>query len=819
MTQPWAHQIPAIAYAAGHKTALLHMWMGTGKTLCALETCRERGHMRILLLCPKSVVAVWAQEIAKHVPGRWLYAPLAGATTAKATQLDRLLREGRPMVVGLNYEAVWREPLAKLILATQWDCLVMDECVPGDTKIATPQGDKTIEELAVGDVIWGYNHKTRQVEATKVKAVFTRQTAKPLCQIGETSLTPNHPVYTQWGYLPAFLCRNLDSVWYTVLRYQREGGSHGEENVSTVRRRLRNAAERTEVLLDSLRRQSTPETLHCDCVPVVREDLLHESESFPALLRQKLFGKMAHVAPGVRSYAGHEETSGTRAATHEAELEEPGVCPESEGVYPFRQESIPRSDTRTRTTPQGHGGSSGKRLASALWRQWPRPYFPATGSLQSARGRLVHGTQYRASQMGYRQPEGKDSNRSGRAFSQGDQGQGRRSPQGKGCGIQRVAGIPILELGRSGQPSRSPQPSQAVYNIETATGNYFANGLLVHNCQKIKAPGSRQSRFVSRIKAEHKLALTGTPMPSSPLDLYGQFRTLAPWIFGRSFVRFRRRYAVLAGPQNNWVVGFQNGPELREKMNQITYHVPKEVLSLPPLTVSARNCTLGKDAKRIYMELETELIAAVREGVVTAANAAVKVMRLQQVAAGYARTEDGIDIEVDGSKRALLEECIEAIDPAEPVVVFARFIHDLAAVEAVAEKLGRRHGEISGAQNDYDGWQRGEVNVLGVQIQAGGLGIDLSRARYCFFYTLMYSLGSYDQAVARLHRPGQVNPVAVYHLVAEDTVDVKIRRALEKRRNVIEAILEDYGDERSEHGERERVCGAGVTEEGVEDGT
>mgnify|MGYP000232781153 CR=1 FL=1 len=83
-----------------------------------------------------------------------------------------------------------------------------------------------------------------------------------------------------------------------------------------------------------------------------------------------------------------------------------------------------------------------------------------------------------------------------------------------------------------------------------------------------------------------------------------------------------------------------------------------------------------------------------------------------------------------------------------------------------------------------------------MQVQAGGLGIDLSEARYAIFYTLTFSLGDYQQAVARVHRPGQDHPVMVYRLVAAGTVDRKILHALDRRRNVIESILRDYAEGR-----------------------
>jgi len=76
-----------------------------------------------------------------------------------------------------------------------------------------------------------------------------------------------------------------------------------------------------------------------------------------------------------------------------------------------------------------------------------------------------------------------------------------------------------------------------------------------------------------------------------------------------------------------------------------------------------------------------------------------------------------------------------------------------------------------------------------VQIQSGGVGIDCTRAAYAFYYSLGFSLGDYDQSLARLRRPGQTRCVRYYHLVATGTVDEQVYAALRDRRTVIDAVM------------------------------
>ena len=72
--------------------------------------------------------------------------------------------------------------------------------------------------------------------------------------------------------------------------------------------------------------------------------------------------------------------------------------------------------------------------------------------------------------------------------------------------------------------------------------------------------------------------------------------------------------------------------------------------------------------------------------------------------------------------------------------------------------LGIHSLELSGRRDELKRWQDGGAQVLAVQISAGGIGVDLTRARYSIYYSLSFSLGEYDQALSRVHRPGQTRP-------------------------------------------------------------
>jgi len=348
-------------------------------------------------------------------------------------------------------------------------------------------------------------------------------------------------------------------------------------------------------------------------------------------------------------------------------------------------------------------------------------------------------------------------------------------------------------------------PFTCVVNYESARNNPLAawlaqqkfDLLVLDESHRIKSPAGKTSRWVSRLAQTcgKRLALTGTPMPHSPLDVYAQFRSLDPKIFGWSFVQFRRTYAVMGGWQNKQVTAFKSLPDLRARMARITFQVDRSVLDLPDAIHERRVVDLSPNAQRLYADMERDFCAQVKDGEITAANALVKLLRLQQLTSGRVTVESDALVsplvQVDDAKEKALAELLTDLPHDEPVVVFGRFKADLASVHGAAKSTGRASLELSGSRRELKAWQGGDAPVLACQIQAGSTGIDLTRAAYCVYLSTGFSLGDYEQSLARVHRPGQSRGVAYYHIVARGTVDEKVYDALRSRKNIVEAVLAD----------------------------
>lgn len=310
---------------------------------------------------------------------------------------------------------------------------------------------------------------------------------------------------------------------------------------------------------------------------------------------------------------------------------------------------------------------------------------------------------------------------------------------------------------------------------------------------RLKAPSGTASKFASKLhsRARRIFGCTGTLLPHSPADAFGVLRPIDPAVFGDHYIPFRTSFLEMGGFEKKQVVGYKNQMLMHRLISSISYRVTTDdALDLPEATHIVRTCKLDSKTQKIYNDMASEMFAEFEGNELTAANALVKVLRLMQITSGVVKDECGNNHVVGREKAALFADIVEDIDKREPLVIFCNFTADIAAVREVLEKAGRRVSELSGKRNDLKEWQAGEADDLVVQIKAGKEGVDFTRARICFYYSIGHSLGDYEQSLRRVHRPGQTQAVRYFHLVAEGTVDEDIYKALDKKRDVVLSVLE-----------------------------
>lgn len=341
--------------------------------------------------------------------------------------------------------------------------------------------------------------------------------------------------------------------------------------------------------------------------------------------------------------------------------------------------------------------------------------------------------------------------------------------------------------------------------LETWLKNREWDLLIADEAHRIKSATGSQSKLIGQVarKTSNRLELTGTPTPHSPLDVFGQFRAIDPSIFGNSFTAFKARYAIMGGYEGREVLGMNPATigELWEKCYRFAFEVKADdVLDLPEMMEDQYlTCTMDGAQAKAYTDMAkqmaaefpgqtvSDIVQRMLRGETVAPNAAVKAMRLRQITGGSLKDdESGQTLILGDAKEKLLADWMADFPEKEPLVVFAEFTHDIGVIRRIAEKQGRRVGEVSGNRNDLtaDSEYPEDVDVLAVQIASGGAGVDLTRSCYGCYYSVGYNNGHYRQSRARLHRPGQTRSVRFWHLLCEGTVDLEVYATLEGREDV-----------------------------------
>jgi len=340
--------------------------------------------------------------------------------------------------------------------------------------------------------------------------------------------------------------------------------------------------------------------------------------------------------------------------------------------------------------------------------------------------------------------------------------------------------------------------------------------IILDESQKIKSDNGKISRAAWSIgdffdgKAM-KVLLSGTPFPHSIADAWSQYRFLNYRVFGKSFLNFQKRYCVKRKLGNKtykdrWgkerpievISHYIRTAEIRKLLFQSCIRYDRDVIKLTEATHNIISIPFEPSARKLYETLKAEMRAIIgttgddgelsETGELTVANGLVKVLRLSQMTGGVMRTDDGVTHVISTAKRDAFAEILSDVEPEEPVVVFACSYHEMDDAKAVALEQGRSVGEYSGRIKQLEQWLAGETNVLVLQIRAGGVGIDLTRACICVLYSTGYGSGDAEQSYARCHRPGQERAVSFYHLHVASSIDSVIYRANEQKTSIIAAI-------------------------------
>jgi len=350
--------------------------------------------------------------------------------------------------------------------------------------------------------------------------------------------------------------------------------------------------------------------------------------------------------------------------------------------------------------------------------------------------------------------------------------------------------------------------------LSTKKGVEFAGKFLrchktlmaVDESTTIKNPTAKRTKAILALskEAKYRRILTGSPVTKSPLDLYSQCAFLNEFLLGfSSFYTFRNRYAQMiernfGGRRVQIVASYRRLDELAETLKKFSYRILKEdCLDLPPKVYMRREIDLSDEQKKAYSTMKSAALAHLNGKIATAPHVLTQLMRLHQITCGHFTADDGT---IQEFKNNRMSELLNLLDEIEgKVIIWANYVYDIKQiVNTISDEYGedsivQYYGAIESKkrQTNIEKFQdpKSKARFFVGNPQTGGYGITLTAASNVIYYSNGYDLEKRLQSEDRAHRIGQDKSVTYIDLIARDTVDEKIVKALRKKINIASAVM------------------------------
>lgn len=300
--------------------------------------------------------------------------------------------------------------------------------------------------------------------------------------------------------------------------------------------------------------------------------------------------------------------------------------------------------------------------------------------------------------------------------------------------------------------------------------------------------------------ARFRWGLTGTPMSRSPEDAHGQVRVIAPGRMPKSVRRWQDRVMIRLS-QFKWKPRSNATQLVYEAMQPAVRFTREDIMELPPTVVVRRDAAMSPMQAKVYKAVMGKLRMQVGAGEVTAANEAIKLSKLLQVASGAVITDQGA-VSLDPAPR--IAAVIEAAEQARgKFIVFAPFIASVDLLYEALRHVNMNVERIYGATVQRERERifnafRDDPSMLGIVAhpQTMSHGLTLTEADTIIWAAPVASLETYEQANARITRPGQTRKTMIFQIIGSP-VEARVYSRLDDRAQMQGALLDLFAHEQN----------------------
>lgn len=320
--------------------------------------------------------------------------------------------------------------------------------------------------------------------------------------------------------------------------------------------------------------------------------------------------------------------------------------------------------------------------------------------------------------------------------------------------------------------------------------------IILDESQVIKNPASQLYKAFTRLKSDHKLVLTGTPVENSLTDLWTQLNFVNPGLLGDlSF--FRREFAHPIEKLGD----DEKESSLRKIIQPFILRRTKEMVArdLPPVTDQTVYCDMTEEQERLYEEEKSAVRNSILNNIESAGleKSAIVVlqglMRLRQISNHPAMAYDDYT-SGSGKFETVMQNIESVVSEGHKILVFSSFVRhlNLYASELRNKRIG--FAMLTGASTNRDRIVSSfnddpNRKIFLISLKAGGVGLNLTAADYVFILDPWWNPASEMQALNRAHRIGQEKNVFVYRYITSNSIEEKIRRLQDRKSKLADTFI------------------------------
>lgn len=302
--------------------------------------------------------------------------------------------------------------------------------------------------------------------------------------------------------------------------------------------------------------------------------------------------------------------------------------------------------------------------------------------------------------------------------------------------------------------------------------------LLLDESSMIQNDKAKRTKAILKLKASNVILLSGTPVGGKYENLYSQLKLLGWKItkkeFWNNYINFEMvQYGGPLSPMIPKIKGYKHVDELKKmlKFYGADFLKSDEVFDLPEQNFNIVKVPTSKE----YKKFKKEKYICINDKEFVGDTPLKTMLYARMMCSTYNK-----------NKLEAFVDLLESTD--DRLIVFYNFTDEL---EAMKDLIGKRaYSVVNGSERDLINYENVDNSITFVQYRAGAMGLNLQKANKIIYYSLPLSSELYEQSKKRIHRIGQNRPCFYYLLLAENSIEERIKTTLDKRNDYTQELFE-----------------------------